>query len=206
MKKFLMMTLFAAGCAGDYIYQPAEHATAQILGRSAAHYDIPAQTPQGDVRIASFGIAKVQRQEALDQKQRMVHLRMIVANNGPDRWTVDAREVRVDFPGVGQQPPTIVRVSEAQGTVVDVPPGGQKQLDLFYPLPAGMEKASKLPQFDAVWAVHLPQQTVTERTPFDRLQVYPTYAYGYGPGWGGWYGWGGPWHDPWYIGAPGWWY
>jgi hypothetical protein len=205
MTRYLMMMLLAAGCSSDYIYQPAEHATAQILGRTAAHYEIPAQAPQGDVRIASFGIAKVQRQDMPDQKQRMVHLRMIVANNSQQHWTVDTREVRINLPGAGEVQATIARVSDAQGSVVDVAPGGQRQLDLFYPLPAGMEKASKLPQFDAVWTVHTPEQTVAERTPFDRLYVYPTYAYGYGPGWG-WYGWGGPWHDPWYIGAPGWWW
>jgi len=203
MKRALMMALLVAGCAGEYVYRPAEHATSEILGRTAAHYTIPEQAPQGDVRIASFGIAKVERQDS-GVKQRMVHLRVIVANNSAQPWTVDTRQVQIDLPHVGRQEPSIVRVRDGQGPIVQIPPTGSRQMDLFYALPVGMEKASKLPQFDALWAVHMPQQTVVQRTPFDRLQVYPTYAYGYGPGWG-WYGWGGPWGDPWLIGAPVWW-
>jgi hypothetical protein len=203
MTRYLILALVAAGCYSDYIYRPAEHATAEIHGRTAAQYEIPPQAPQGDVRLASFGIAKVERQDT-GEKQRMVHLRMIVANNSGQPWIVDTRELRIDLPNVGQETAAITRVRDGQEPVVQVPPGASRQIDLFYALPQGMEKASKLPQFDAVWAVRTPAQTVVERTPFDRLQVIPTYAYGYGPGWG-WYGWGGPWHDPWLIGAPVWW-
>jgi hypothetical protein len=205
MTRTLIIAVLVAGCAGDYIYRPAENATAQIHGRTAARYEIPQQAPQGDVRVASFGIAKVERQDT-GEKQRMVHVRMIVANNSQQPWTVDTREVRIELPQVGQETASIVRAQNAQGPIVQVAPMGQEQLDLFYPLPPGIDKASRLPEFSALWTVHTPQQTVTERTPFDRLQVYPTYAYGYGYGpWYGWYGWGGPWHDPWMIGAPVWW-
>src|SRR5258708_5454599 len=129
MKRAVMMVLFVAGCAGEYIYRPAENATAEIHGRTAAHYDIPAQAPQGDVRVASFGIAKVERQDGSGQKQRMVHLRMIVANNSAQPWMVDTRQVQLDLPGVGREAASIVRVRDSQGPIVPVPPRGSQQID-----------------------------------------------------------------------------
>src|SRR5262245_47152487 len=48
----------AAGCAYEYVYRPAENATATVRGQVAARYQIPTNNPQGDVRVASFGVAK----------------------------------------------------------------------------------------------------------------------------------------------------
>ena len=59
MTRSLMFALLTFGCGSQYVYRPAAHATAQIHGHVAADYEIPAQAPEGDVRIASFGIAKV---------------------------------------------------------------------------------------------------------------------------------------------------
>ena len=204
MFKYVAIAALLSGCQ-EYIYRPAEHATAQIYGRVAAQYQIPEKAPEGDLRIASFGLSKVSPPNAPDQKQRMVHLRMVIANNSHDNWNLDAREVRVDFPLTGQVAPAYVRSREGQLglPLVTIPPGGERSIDLFYPMPLGQDKASRLPAFSAVWQVHTPAQVVAQRTPFDRLAIEPVYAYGYGPGWGWYGGWGGPyWYDPLYAGLP----
>jgi hypothetical protein len=140
---------------------------------------------------------------------------MVVANNSAEPWTVDTREQRIALPGQRQTPPAFVHTAEGDVTLpyVTVPAGDKRTIDLFYPLPADLQSAKHIPEFDVVWRVHTDEQTVAERTPFDRLRVEPQYAAGYGPGWGyygGW--WGGPyWYDPWYpagllprafVGAP----
>ena len=202
-------TFAAAGCA-DYVYRPSEHATAEIHGHVAADYEIPAQNPQGDVRIASFGFTDISSDDQPNTMERAVHLRMIVANNSPQTWTIDTREIQVDFAGTARTPPAYVTSREGDEglPLVGIAPNSQRVLDLFYPLPANMQKASKLPEFDALWQVHMAGQAYSQRTPFERLQMEPAYAYGYGPE-AGWYGnWAGPyWYDPWYpvgvgVGAP----
>lgn len=215
MRPWMLLALALAACGPSYVYQPAAHATAQIRGRVAADYPIPAAHPQGDVRLASFGLAKISPTGAPAESERAVHLRMVVANNSAQPWTIDTREQRIELPARGQMPPAFVHTAEGESTLpyVTVPAGGKRTIDLFYPLPPNLQSAKHIPEFDVVWRVHTADQTVAERTPFDRLRVVPQYAAGYGPGWGyygGW--WGGPfWYDPWYpagmlppayIGAP----
>lgn len=206
MSRYVLIAgaIVLGGCAHEYVYRPAEHATASIHGRVAADYEIPAQAPQGDVRIASFGISRISPTTAPDEVERAVHLRMIVANNSAETWTIDTRQVRVDFPGIGQTPPAFVSTRDGESglPIVNVSPRGQRVLDMFYPLPATMQSASRIPQFDVVWQVRTATQLVAERTPFDRLRVEPAYAAGYGPEWAWYGGWGGPfWYDPWYPAA-----
>jgi hypothetical protein len=201
--RFSQIAFLCAGLAGcaEYIYRPSENATAEIRGHVAAKYDIPAQSPQGDVRIASFGFTKIQAENDPHTSHPAVHLRLIVANNSNELWTVDTRQIKIDFAGSAQSTAAFVTTREGDEglPIVQIAPKGQRVIDLFYPLPASMPKASKLPEFDALWQVHAGNQVVTERTPFERLRIEPAYAYGYGPEWG-WYGaWGGPyWYDPWY--------
>lgn len=198
----LVPVLALAACAPSYVYQPATNATAQIRGRVAAEYQIPAAQPRGDVRLASFGFSNVSSTRAPNERERAVHVRMVVANNSAQPWTVDTREQRLDLPGRAPMPPAYVHAHEGDQSLpyVTVPAGGKRTIDLFYPLPPELQSAQHLPEFDVVWRVHTEDQTVVERTPFDRLRITPVYAAGYGPGWvnyGPW--WGGPfWYDPWY--------
>lgn len=198
-----------AACASQYEYTPAENATASIQHQTAAHYDVPAQAPKGDVRLASFGFSKVAPANAPESKVKALHLRMVVANNNDSQpWIVDARNQQLDVPGLGRVSPTYVseRETGAGLPVVTVPPGQKRTIDLFYQLPPGMDKASKVKGFDEVWQVQTPERTVVERTPFERLEVVPTYAYAYGP-WYYNYGWGPYWYPgPMWVGAPSWWW
>jgi hypothetical protein len=208
-------SLVMAACAPRYEYRPAANATASIKGHVAADYQIPSNAPQGDVRIASFGMSKIAPSKTPDQSQKAVHVRMIVNDNSQADWTMDTRQQMIVLPGGQQVAPSLVTTREGLAGLpsVTVPAGGKRIINLFYPLPANMQSASQVPEFDVVWRVNTPQQQVTERTPFDRLRVDPEVATGYGADWGiGDGAWDGPWYDEGYpgyggelvVGAPRW--
>jgi hypothetical protein len=199
--------LVLCACNAGYIYHPAENATAQIRGHVAADYQIPTNDPKGDVRIASFGISKITPESR--ESLRAIHARLVVSNNGVQPWLVDIRQQVAALPGGQQVHPAFARSDSGEFPIVRVAPRGKGTIDLFFPLPADAQRASKLPEFDVVWYVNTGQQMVSERTPFERLAVEPAYAYGwgypYGPGWGyGPYAWYDPFWGPAMIGAPGW--
>jgi hypothetical protein len=203
----LMCSLGMASCAPAYVYRPAENATATIKGHVAADYQIPPNAPEGDVRLASFGMSRISPSGTPNQAEQAVHLRMIVTDNDRAPWTLDTRQQVIALSDGQQLAPAYVTTREGQAGLpsVTVPANGKRIIDLFYPLPANMQQASQVPEFDVVWHIRTPQQEVTERTPFDRVRVEPADAYGYGYGWGPWGdGWGGPfWSDPLYAGYRG---
>lgn len=173
-----------AACAPQYAYQPSEYADATIEGQAAADYQIPKQAPQGDVRLASFGFSRVTPpNQPANEAERVLHLRMIVVNNGGQLWHLDTRQQLLEVQGGGRFSPAFASSHEgvAGFPSVEVGPGGRRTIDLFYRLPADMNHASVVREFDEVWRVDLPGQAVIERTPFDRIRVIPSYAYGYGP-------------------------
>jgi hypothetical protein len=200
-----LLALCAAGCNSDFTYQPAENATALIHGRTAADYQIPAAKPTGDVRIASFGFSKLTPKTAtVTQEIRAMHVRMIVSNMSPQPWVVDTRDQLAAVRGSAEVQPVFARSDAQDLPVVTIAPGGQRTIDLFFPLPAAEQQARKLPSFDVVWRVRTGTQLVTERTPFERLYIAPVYAgywypYAFGP-----YGWYDPIWGPGIIGTPGW--
>jgi hypothetical protein len=192
---FVLAALAPVACEKDYVYVPATNTGADVAGIPASDVAIPPESPRGDVRVATFGISDIEPQGAPEGgRVRALHLRMIVANNDQRPWTVDTREQRLALEGRGES--RAAYASADAGTpppLVTVPAGGKRTIDLFFPLPADMEKASELPQFDAIWTVHSDARPVTERIPFERLQVEPPSAYAYDWGY-----WGAPpyWYDP----------
>lgn len=195
-----------AGCEGVYVYRPAERATAQVAGHTAAFYDVPQGQAHGDVRVASFGISKVTT--ATQKDIPAMHVRFIVENNSDGPWHLDTTDLRAQFAGGFNEGPTYVK-SDAGGVPrVEVPAYSKRTIDLFYALPEGMRKAKRIPEFDLVWRLQVGDTTVVQRTPFERLRVEPLYAYG-GTNFMGYYTWGPyGWYDPSFgpgtIGIPGW--
>jgi hypothetical protein len=193
-----LIATLAAGCAGssNYFYRPVENATAVTNGYPAAHYRIPPNAPRGDVRVASFGVADVGHEEGSDLPSLSV--RMVIANNdGQQPWTVDTRQVQVDLHTEAPRGPAFVHTESSDLPVVSIPPGQQRIIDLFYPLPAGRDDAEDVPAFDVIWRLTTDQGVVVERTPFERRHIErpaPAYwQFGHGPLW---------WYDPWYPGYP----
>jgi hypothetical protein len=216
-KEFIIAacSLAMAACAPSYVYRPAANATATMKGRAAADYPIPPTSPQGDVRLASFGMTNVSSSGTPGKAQKAIHVRMIVADNSQTPWTLDASKQLVALPGGQQLAPAYVTTHDGEAGLpsVTVPAGGKRILDLLYALPPDMQSASQVPEFDVVWHVATPQQQVSERTPFDRLRVDPEVVGASDPYWSADERWGGPfWYDPYIpgyrsdvlIGAPRW--
>lgn len=188
----LLAAALVCGCAPAYIYAPQENATARIAGQPAARYPIPASSPHGSVEIASFGVSDVGPPDATS---RALHVRMIVENNdAPTTWTVDTREQIAVIAGDGESRPAFANGDGNDLPVVTVGPGAKRVLDLFYPLPAGMQSARRIPEFDVKWKVNTDAGVVAERTSFARLRVDPEYAY-YEPAPAWTVNW---WYDPYY--------
>ena len=184
---FVAATAAGAACGGGpYTYVPATNTSAMIAGRPASYYAIPPEAPRGDLRVATFGFADVAPASDESVRLRSIHVRMIVANNATAPWTVDTREQRLTLPGSGESRAAYASVNQGAPPIIDVPPGQARTIDLFYPLPAAYRDADKLPAFDIAATVRTDTQAVTERTPFERLEIadggYDGYAY-YGPYW-----------------------
>lgn len=194
------LAVAAAGlvaCERSYIYRPAVTTTtsATIAGLPASYYGIPPEAPRGHLRIATLGFAEIRPQGAGDdQELRALHVRMIVANNADRPWLVDTREQRAVLPNGGESRPAYATADRggAQPPSVEIAPGQARTIDLFYPLPQHMQSAGEVPSFDVLWRVDTAGRAVVDRTPFERIEIYPdNYRESYA--------WDGPyWYDPYY--------
>lgn len=189
------------GCATpDYIYRPTTLANAQIAGRVAADYPVPPEAPQGDVRIATFGLMHIRPTHATPAPPPnayivALHVRMILANNGSVPWTLDTREQHAIMQGLGESRAAYVALPAGSPPVVIVAPNEKRTVDLFFPLPRAIAEPKKLPEFDVLWQVQVGPRRVVERTPFERLRL--VYDYYDGP----YDTWAGPYfYDPFYPG------
>ncbi len=202
MKRYIVALLFgiplAAGCStARYYYEPAEQATATVLGSTAARYLIPPDTRLGDVRIASFGIEEVQFSDDTEPAPAL-HTRFVIANDrGASDWTIDTRTIHVQF--AASRPRVSPALVNSDGTgmpIITIPRGESRTIDTYHLLPSYLEGAEDVPQFDVIWQVQTDSQLVSERTPFDRHEAEPPPRTGAMVGpypWGPW----GPWYDPW---------
>lgn len=185
-----------AGCVDQaYVYSPAEQATATMNGRLAARYEIPPGAPRGDVRVASFGVVDIVEQD--EREIPALHVRFAISNDaGAGPWTVDTRRIQADLRGFGDAGVPMVSADAAGLPVITIAPGQQRVLDLFYPLPREMEGEDDLPAFDLVWRVHTEAGIVTERTPFERIDVEEREPAYHTTGWYGSFWWYQPWYYP----------
>ena len=193
-----LMALLASGCAPRYSYVPTTNATANMQGRVAADYPIPPSAPQGDVKVASYGITDVAPPKSPSEVLRALHMRVVLANNGVAPWTFDTREQRVALDAGESLAPAFASANAGMPPpIVSVEPNGKRVVDLFFLLPANLQHADAIPEFDALWRVSTGVGVVAERTPFERLVVEPEYG-GYNDwDYGDDYYWGGPyWTNP----------
>lgn len=189
------LSAMTVACTHEYVYVPT-NATATVRGLPAADYPVPPAAPQGDVRIASFGITEVSSNDRPDGTARALHLRVVVENGSPTPWTFDTREQHLELNGRGPLTPAFASADPGSPPpVLTVAPRGRRTADLFFLLPEDLQHAEELPEFDASWTLHAGADVVAETTPFERLLVNPDYGQwdAYGPD----YYWGAPyWMDP----------
>ena len=193
----------ATGCAsGHYIYGPEENATASVSGRRAAYYKIPSEAPHGDVRVAALGIATLEPKGDDKDRTHAMLVRMVVNNNDDNTaWDIDTREQVGSLDGFGRSRPAFAWVNVGRPPIVRVRPGASVTIDLYFPLPASMQKASQIPQFEVLWHVVTPGGPVTERTSFERIYVEPPAP---PPAYYAWGWWGPSWYDPYWPGNAFW--
>ncbi len=177
--------LFLGCTPGEEAYRPG------LGGRPTASYLVP----QGRVLIASQGLVDLVRPgEPRKELVRVMHVRLVVENDGPDEtWSIDTRE-QIGVLGGQQSRPAIATTSFGQPPVVSVPPRSRLLVDLYYPLPPGQQSSALLPSFDVLWAVTEPRERVSGRSTFDRIEVEAPPS----PKQGWSYGWARPpgWYDP----------
>ncbi len=192
------VTLVACGSSHKpYVYGP-EQANVMVDGYPGARHPVPPEAPKGEVRVASFGVAKIR--PAKDHPPvPTLHVRMIVMNNAdPTPWIVDASKQEIAIEGEGRSRALYVNSDSKEAPVVHVPERDKRTLDFYFPLPANLD-ADKLPQFDFIWDVQTGEREVADRTIFQRQTVEDTDDYDRHTvlvaGWGPWW-----WYDPMYPG------
>jgi hypothetical protein len=162
------------GCASYSAYIPEESATATLGGRTAAAYSVPSeQDPQGNLRLASHGISKLERH---GETGKAIHIRMALSDNGSDPFVLDARRQRLQLPDGRQLAPAYVSSAAATPPVITVRPGTSRMLDLYFPIPEDLASADRPPRFDVIWRVWAGDEEVSQVTPFDEVSVDPAVA------------------------------
>jgi hypothetical protein len=166
--------LSLAACSGQqgYLYTPSTTTltSAEPAQSRTADYPFPPDSPQGDIRLATSGLAKVSA-----DAPTAVQLRMIVRNRSQQPWIIDPREQKLVLVAKGDQRTLDATASSAGPALVEVLPQQSATIDLSFDLPPTTSKPSEIPAFDAVWTVHVGERPVTTKTTFERL-VAPSVA------------------------------
>jgi hypothetical protein len=167
---------------------------------------VPAQSPQGEVRVATLGIATIApRSRDDDSRTPAVHVRLEVDHYAGAPWQVDTRQQIASMTGRGQSRPAFASSSAGQPPVVTIAPGASVRIDLYYVLPRVMQKVTYIPRLELAWQMSSPEGLVQERMAFTDLRrepPAPRELYAWDRGW-----WGPSWFDPlWaedaFVGAP----
>jgi hypothetical protein len=189
----ILVAAAAAGCAHEYTYWPV---TPGNPAAPAVRYPVPAEAPQGEVFVTSFGFTSME--VAAGRNADLLHARLVAVNNGGLPWTVDGRAQQL-LTASGQPPlgPAFINTDATAGPVYTVPPAQRRVFDLYYAVPAPLDQPAQLGGFELAWRVDVAGGPVSGRTPFQRFEgrpgtydTYPPYLF-VGLGWGvGW--WWGP--------------
>ena len=178
MRHTLLLAALVTGaqaCASQSTYIPEERATATLSGRTAATYPLPSQQgQQGDIRLASYGVAKLKPNGT--DTLKTIHLRVAMSDIGHQPIVLDARAQRLQLPDGRQIGAAFVRSPVSVPPLIRVEPGTAQTVDLYFPIPPDLVDRSSPPRFDVVWRVNVGQNTVSEITPFDKVAVDPAEA------------------------------
>lgn len=181
--------VLSCGVSAEYVYAP-ERPTVWVDGYPGTVRPVPPERPQGEVRLASFGVTEL----APDGHARVeaVHVRMVIANEGDATpWTIDTSEQMIEIAGEGRSRAIFVNTDLASLPTVTIAQRERRTLDFYFPLPATMRGEDRLPSFDLLWQVQTLDRRVSERTSFQRERVDDQPATevvlvsGWGPYW--WY-------------------
>lgn len=169
--------------------------------KDEASYPVPAQTPEGTVRVRSMGVVDLRR-KGEDKRVPSFHVRATLSKtSGVNLWTFNIQEQTLFIPN---QSPILPLYANSNSTTLpsfQLKTGDVRSIDLFFPLPQNINSADDVSEFNFKWVIHPDSQILTETTNFQRLQAhehypaaypYDPYPIGYGSLWWGSYGYWGP--------------
>jgi hypothetical protein len=151
--------------APRYDYAPMITTVASLEGAPAAVYDIPPGSRSGEVQVAMLGI------EARGPRGA-IHVALAVANRSNEAWTVESSEQHVELmTGRDRQDIYATSAEVARPVAVAIPPRSTRVIQLYFPLPVKLEKATELPSFHVHWVVRAGAHVVAKHTRFQRFLV-----------------------------------
>ena len=164
------MSLPLPGCGSSgYLYTPSTTTltSADPAQTRTAVYPFPPDSPHGEIRLATSGIARTS-----ENAPGAVRVRLTVRNRSQEKWVLDKREQNIVLAATRDVEPFATATAvPSPPLVVAVLPDETATIDLAFILPAAASTASEIPAFDAVWTVHVGARDFTTKTTFERLVV-----------------------------------
>jgi hypothetical protein len=154
------------GCSPDYSYVPTTGADV-VSGHVASRYGVPDdQAPHGDVTLLSYGMARLEGQRAL-------HVRVVISNTSDSStWVFDTYEQKIELDKGQIVGATFFSAGSGDhASVATIVPASKQTVDLYFVLPADLQRSKELPAFDLVSTLHTERGVTTHRTPFERVEV-----------------------------------
>jgi hypothetical protein len=154
-----------------YTYRPTENAAGELAGRSAAVYPLPADAPEGELRVATLGLAHVRSNTGRPISYDAIHVRMSVTNHSTRTWVVDTSKQVVSLGRWGLLIPSNASGSADGVTRLTIAPGATGQIELFYAMPEPVTPwgTQLVPHVGLSWRVDTGNRLVAGATQFDRV-------------------------------------
>lgn len=170
----ILLVAGALACSTPrYSYAPVRATSADLAGAPAAIYSIPPDDPRGDVRLATFGMARLVPDEVEDSALWAVHIALVVTNRSDETWSVDGTEQQLRVENGND----LVQATNDQlddPPVMAVPPHGVTWVHLFFPLDP--QRPRFVPAFEVRWTLRTSTRVFHERTLFERFALEPRHV------------------------------
>ena len=153
-----------------YTYAPVRVTSADVAGQAAAMYPVPPEDPLGDVRVTTFGMARLFPEDDDGAPVWAIHVALVVTNHGNETWWVDGTEQSMRLESGGALVSATDEHLDAPKTTV-IPAGTVAWVHLFFPLES--RRSRYVPGFEVRWTVRTERGARRERTTFERFVTEP---------------------------------
>jgi hypothetical protein len=222
----LLLLLGSSGCAHRYYYVPEISGEGARVGRGGIVYEIPPGSPQIKMKLASLGVVKPPKDSNAPANAHLLQIRMYFKRvTGAPQATastldvggesLNPSELSITLSNGHEIKPVLIHAAYREGGLIRLATTTKQVIELFFPLPSGVQEAGDIQSFHFRWTLHYDSEKSETRTarfdrgdaapeqgaemfpwdpdyPFDESPVLP-------PGWEmvPWYWWepfpGGPW-------------
>jgi hypothetical protein len=168
------LLLLLSACAHDYHYTPEVEGDGATFDQGTVRYAIPAQKPEFEVRLLSFGWVTLPA-EAKAGSNPSIQVRAFVTEISPkaklsDFALFDPKLQTVSYsPGQPELRPLFVRAKASKNDDPKRPGSKTRAFDLFFPVPSGAKSANSIQSFEFHWAMKTGAGILSKQTTrFDR--------------------------------------